>query len=281
MECVLLNHWVMKTRCVVMKYVKYLDIVDKLEGIHKGDIVLVSSNIIRLVNTCAEHGEKFDPNLFIETFMRKLGTEGTLMFPVYCWDFSEGRGFDYYKTSCFTGALAKAALKRSDFKRTKHPMYSLAVWGKDTEYLCSLHNISAFAADSPFAYLYHNHAKQIIIDVGLEDSFTFPHYVEQQLGGVPYRFVKNFTSNYVDENGVANIRTYSTLVRHLDMNVTRPAHILLCMEEKLADAGALKRQVINDSLFRVIHLYDSYDVVKNDVVYNRSRSLCVYDGQED
>ena len=64
--------------------------------------------------------------------------------------------FDYKKTPSNCGSLSNIALQRSDFKRTKHPIHSFAVFGKHKNYLCNLENKSSWGEDSPFKFLYKN-----------------------------------------------------------------------------------------------------------------------------
>lgn len=87
-----------------------------------------------------------------------VGAEGTLLFHTFFWSFCHGGTFDYDKTLGETGILSNRALKRLDFIRTQHPIYSFAVWGKDARYLAALNNVDAFAHDSPFEYMYQKNA---------------------------------------------------------------------------------------------------------------------------
>ncbi len=101
-------------------YVKLKKIPEKL-GLNKGDTLLVSSDLKGLLFQCLEHGDAADPNVFLESLMDAVGSEGTLLLPTFNWDFCKGITFDYRRTPCRTGSLGKAALKRKDFVRTKHP----------------------------------------------------------------------------------------------------------------------------------------------------------------
>ena len=109
------------------KYISYQEL-PSLMGLEKGDIVLLSSDITDLYIQCKKNGEKLDLNILLDKFQEAIGEEGTLLIPTYNWIFCEGRTFDYKKTPSKTGVIGDAALKRKDFKRTKHPIYSFAVW---------------------------------------------------------------------------------------------------------------------------------------------------------
>ena len=254
------------------EYIPYTQIASQL-NINTGDIVMVSSDIKRLILSTLENGETFDIDCFIDSLVEKVGTEGTLLFPTYNWDFCKGKPFDYKKTKPYkVGSLGKAALKRNDFRRTAHALYSFAVFGKDQDYLCAMNNTDSFGTDSPFKYL-HKDAKALQIDVPLSQCFTFAHYVEQQVG-VPYRFIKTFTAPYIDAVGHREIRSYSMYVRYLDANVKT---ILAPIEDDLARSGKIQYQVINEITYSTLMFSDFYKVAEDDIIHNGAEKLASYD----
>ena len=105
-------------------------LLNKLK-IKKGDKVLVTSNILRILLKFKKKEINFNPNILIDTLKKKIGKNGTLLIPTYNWDFCRGKTFDYNKTPSQSGALGNIALKRKDFMRSFNPIYSLAVTGKD------------------------------------------------------------------------------------------------------------------------------------------------------
>lgn len=257
-------------------YIKITDIVKKI-NINRGDSLLVSSDMKGLLFQCLMHGDTADLNLFLDSLMEAVGEEGTILIPTYNWDFCKGITFDYRKTPCKTGSLGKAALKRTDFTRTKHPIYSFAVWGKDAERLYAMDNKDSFGQDSPFAYLREVHAKNLFLDVSYQNSFTFAHYAEEWEGNVPYRYVKEFTAGYIDEQGKETKRTYSMFVRDLDRNV----HVTIDpMEEVFVSDGAVEKHRINEVEIRLLKLDKAYELMRQDILYNKSRNLCTYEGQD-
>lgn len=257
-------------------YTKLQDIVRCLD-IRKGDTILVSSDMKGLLFQCLEHGDDTDLNVFLDSMMEAVGEEGTILLPTFNWDFCKGITFDYCRTPCRTGSLGKTALRRKDYIRTRHPIYSFAVWGKDAEALYEMENRDSFGQDSPFAYLKKVRAKNLFIDVSYQNSFTFAHYAEEWEGKVPYRYVKAFTAGYIDEQGRKEERTYSMFVRDLDKNV----YVTIDpMEKQFVEDGAVQTYRINGVDFRLLDLDKAYVLMKEDIIYNRSRNLCTYDGQE-
>ena len=256
-------------------YVKLRDL-PALFGLKKGDKVWISSDMKELLYKCIENGDDTDLNVFLDGIIDIIGEEGTILVPTFNWDFCKGKTFDWRKTPCKTGSLGKIALKRDDFRRTIHPIYSFAVWGADRDELCSRDYKSSFGIESPFTYCREHNAKNIFIDVECQHSFTFVHYVEEQ-EGITYRYLKDFTADYIDENGVKTTRTYSMNVRDLseDIFIT-----IYPFEEDFKKAGASRRFVANGINMKVIDMGTVYPIIAEDVRNNRSRKICTYTSQE-
>ena len=195
-------------------------------GVRKGDVVYVASDITRLTNNARKKYGLKTPveresflSMMADTLQDIVSPSGTLLFPVFTWDFCKGELFDIKRTLGKVGAFHNwILLNRSDFLRTAHPMYSFMVWGKDAKRLIEINNVDAFSSESPFGYLHKKKAKMILIDVHLDQSFTFIHYIEEQLR-VPYRYLKNFRSSYVDRDGEKTERSYTMFVRDLSIEL--------------------------------------------------------------
>lgn len=189
-------------------------------GIGKGDILYVASDITRLMYRANHlYGDVYDEYMagLTDTLQKTIGSNGTLLFPVFTWDFCRGKGHSVKKTKGEVGALNNWILKKQmDFRRTQHPMYSFMVWGKDADLLLNMDNRDGWGEDSPFAYLRKNNAKTLMIDVVPGKCFTFMHYVERYLS-VPWRYVKEFVGDYTDANGNTSKRKYYMFVRDLDI----------------------------------------------------------------
>ncbi|MBD1381929.1 AAC(3) family N-acetyltransferase [Metabacillus arenae] len=257
------------------EYVSYLKIVDHLD-IQEGDTVLIGSDITLLAFYAMRNGEKLDLNLFINSMIKKIGQSGTLLFPTFNWDFCSGKVFDYNKTPSETGALTNVALKRNDFTRTKHPIYSFAVWGNDQNMLFEMDNKSSFGPDSPFAYLHHNKAKMLTIGQGPQYSFTFGHYVEES-EKVSYRYMKDFTGDYIDHKGNIDQRTYSMYVRDIKKGVVTNLNPI---REEMGKKGVSTLKQINNVNFYLIDLYNAYSVIQDDIQNNQAKKLYIIEKKQ-
>ena len=239
---------------------------------------MVSSDIVRLFFSAMKNDEKPNVGGFLNSLIEKVGHSGTLIIPTFNWDFCSGKVFDYHNTPSKTGSLGTIALRDKRFLRTQHPIYSFAVYGQDQKLLFGMNNKSAYGNDSPFAYMDQIKAKNLIIDVELTNCFTFVHYVEQSSGTIKYRYLKNFSAPYIDNNGDTTVRKYSLLVRDLELDVVtdfRP------IEEELKDRGAIQEETINGVPIKMVNLHACVPPILNDITNNNSRKICQYKGQNE
>ena len=257
------------------KYIPLKDLAGHLR-LYRGENVFVTSDVKQLLYGLMERGDETDLNILIDGIIDIIGPEGTLVFPTFNWAFCKGTPYDHFTTPCKTGSLGKLALKRKDFSRTKHPIYSFAVWGKGTEELCAIDNKSSFGADSPFTWMMEHDFNNLFIDKDLQHSFVFVHYVEENNGPVPYRYLKDFTAEYTDESGETSVRTYSMNVRDLDMDVENRIYPY---EPDFLAAGVMEEFKVNDIEYKIINLKGAYPIIAEDVRNNFSRKLCSYIGQ--
>ena len=141
------------------------------------------------------------------------------MIRTFSWDFCNKHFFDYNNTPSQTGALGNYALKREDFKRTKHPIYSWSVCGKYKKDLLALNNKESFGNGTPFEFILNHNGKLLTLGNIIGSSITMGHHWEK-IANVPYRRDKIFEGEYIDENNVSSIRKYSMFVRPLNYSVT-------------------------------------------------------------
>lgn len=252
-----------------MEYIPYRNILEKMDNVEKGDIVYVISDVLELAKVSRLHGEKFDAQLFLQSLMDKIGTEGTILIPTFNWDFCEGKIFDYRNTPGKTGALGNAALKNREFKRTLHPVYSFAVWGNKQSELCSADVEDSFGEGTVFDYLYKNKAKSLVIGLNALEGLTMVHYVEQMVG-VPYRYFKEFEGIYIDQDGNEQEKEMRMYVRDLDID---PKEDMEHLSQILEDLKISDTRMINGIPFRIVLLEQTCQIVKMDIELNGSRNL--------
>lgn len=249
--------------------------------IEPGDSVYVASDTRRLMLHFARKEGSLDAGgvlkAVLDALLELVGPEGTVAIPVFNWDFCSGKPFDYHASESKVGALGNAALAHPAFRRTRHPFYGFAVAGADQDLLCSSDNMDAFGSESAFAYFHRKRGKFLTIDVTLDRSGTFLHYVEQSnREHVPYRFLKTFTAPYIDERGIESVRSASMFVRYYELDSD-------CLE-RLSEFPSKHNVVIADYASSGCHMvtYDFgslYDEISHDILENDCRDICVWNGQ--
>jgi aminoglycoside 3-N-acetyltransferase len=181
-------------------------------GIEPGDIVLVHSSLKRTLQTY-----QTTPHAVMRSLLDAVGPDGTMLFPLFNFDFTKGVPFDIRTTPSQMGALTEAARLHPEAIRSGHPIYSFAAIGKEAQAF-NVDNFSGYGLDSPFGILRRLDGKIAVLDLSDLNSMTFYHHIEE-MHAVPYRFHKKFTGQYTDINGFTDERTYGLFVRDLDKGV--------------------------------------------------------------
>lgn len=187
-------------------------------GLEYGDMVLIHSNIRRTLIKYWEKDRTITPVTMLESFIEAVGTEGTLLFPLFNFDFADGIAFDYRHTKSQMGALTEAARLHPKAIRTKHPFYSFAVIGAKSPLFANVDNFSGYGDDSPFGILRKLGGKIAALDLTEQEAMTFYHHIEE-MNQVPYRYHKKFSGEYIDEKGHCAIKSYGIYVRNLEAGV--------------------------------------------------------------
>lgn len=243
------------------RYVCYTEIIDHLD-VGTGDILVVSSDVLRLILCCRDHGETFDSHRFLDSIQSKVGDTGTVLLPTFTWAFCKDHRYDVRTTPSAMGALTNAALKRSDFRRTRHPIYSFAVWGAKQAELCALDNVDSWSEDSPFGWLYRSGAKNLFVGIDYKLAFTFDHYAEQKVG-VDYRYDKTFSGDYTDADGQTRQAAYRMYVRDLSRKIA--TYVSPKLDAVLTDAGLYTACTINGISFGLVDLRGACDIMEHDL----------------
>lgn len=234
-------------------------------GIKSGDTVLIHSSLKR---TMVEN--KLSPDEILESFINTVGENGTLLFPLFNFDFCSGKAFDIRSTPSHMGALTESARKHPNAVRTGHPVYSFAIIGKKAKDFTGLCNISAYGSGSPFTKLHEMDGKIAILDAPDQNSMTFYHHVEEIMQ-VPYRFPKKFKGEYTDYSGETEIRRFIIYVRDSDKGVET---YVSPMQEILWDEGLYfgDRPKENSGL-RTVSARKLFDRVKSVIESRKAKGI--------
>lgn len=181
-------------------------------NVQQNSNICLTTNILNLIKFDRNKSIEELGNNLIDILIDYIGDYGTIVIPAFNWDFCNKKIFDKKFSISQVGSFANIALKREDFKRTHHAIYSFLVYGKLTEELISNNSFDAFSNDSLINLLYLKKFKQVFINTNLQDGFFFVHLAEQKVG-VDYRFIKTFSGTYIDEKGTKKKQKFSMYVR--------------------------------------------------------------------
>lgn len=190
----------------------------KRAGLIEGETVLIHSNIKRTLIEYRRNKINISPVDILKSFIDVLGPTGTILLPLFNFDFTKGIPFDIRNSESKMGALTEAARNFPGAVRTGHPMYSFAVIGDKSSLFAGVDNNSAYSEDSPFGLLKRLKGKIGVLDLEEQNSMTFYHHVEE-IKQVDYRYFKTFSGDYTDISGNTTIKKYDVYVRDIERGV--------------------------------------------------------------
>lgn len=251
----------------------YKDIIDQF-SINKGDAIWFSSDLTHLALMHRDiTGARFEPAQLIERLKDAVGSRGTILIPTFNYEFSNKGRYSYTESKGTTGVLGNTAIRKCGFIRTKHPLHSFAVWGKDKELLYSMDNKHSFGEDSPFGYCNRQNVRQIMCGYDWR-ALTFVHYAET-ICKVPYRFTKEFTGSYTLPDGTTEIRTYEYAARYLEVGTSEHfERIWKVFEEKGIAKSYLFRGTIKSYS---VELGVCFPIICDDIIENQCKNLYDFD----
>jgi len=239
-------------------------------GVQEGDVLLVHSSIKRTFRRYLRQGVKLTAQDILASFEVAVGPSGTLVLPLFNFDFTKGVAFDIRNTPSHMGALTEAARMHPLAIRTGHPIYSFAVIGAQAGKFDNVDNFSGYGDDSPFGMLRDMNGKIAVLDLPEQSSMTFYHHVEE-MNAVDYRYHKTFSADYTDESGDMKIKTYGLFVRDIEKGIlthVNPAGDLMWQQ------GLFSGCKPNENCgLRVISAQKMYKFVTGVIDSNRARNV--------
>lgn len=199
--------------------------------------IYLASGIKRLSLVFKSEGVAFDVNALVDAIDEHLNDDASLIIPAYTDTLPSGAEFDKNKTKPTIGAIPNRIFRRKDFFRTKDPLHSAFIKGDFSQ--CDFTATSTFGDNSLFYNMLKANVRQVFIDVDLQNSFTFIHYVEE-LKKVAYR--KHYTMKYKVEGSIIELLFHTR----------KPGYItkLDTLQQDMLDAN-----VLHESKFHGISIY--------------------------
>jgi aminoglycoside 3-N-acetyltransferase len=203
---------------------------------------------------------RITPEIVYQSLLHSLGSAGTLLLPLFNFDFPTAKFFDIRNTESQMGVLTELGRLDPKSVRTGHPIYSFAVVGKHAERFRNVDNYSGYGNDSPFALLKELQGKIAVIELTDQNSMTSYHFVEEQ-NKVDYRYYKEFEGTYIDWEGNERNRKYALYVRDLEKGVKTDVNRMM---DHLWEAGLYKGfKPGTGSGMRTITMEDFYRETEN------------------
>lgn len=187
-------------------------------GLQAGDTVLIHSSMKRTFKYILNQGVQADPRMIVDSLLDQLGNRGTILFPLFNFDFPTSRTFSMITTQSQMGAVTEFVRQNYEGYRTGHPIYSFYAIGTNSVEFKGINNKSGYGKDSPFAKLLKMNGKIASIDLDDQNSMTMYHYVEE-MNEVDYRYFKTFAGQYENKEGVVSHEEYTLFVRDLERGV--------------------------------------------------------------
>ncbi len=157
-------------------------------GIKKGDTLLIhgDAGVTQQINS----KKKDKINLFFDILIDYLGKQGNILIPTFTYSVCKTKKFDIKNSNSETGLFSEKFRKRKFVKRTNHPIFSFAIFGKKFKYFNKANITTCFGKDSIFDFFLRNKGKIICLGCNL-DRVTFTHHAEE-IHKVNYRYLKKF-----------------------------------------------------------------------------------------
>lgn len=188
--------------------------------------------------------------------IKSLNVEN-LIVPTYTFSFCNHEDFDVQNSKSSMGVFSEYFRKQPEAIRTKDPLMSISMIGKDLSLINNDSTNSLGIGSTYDLLLQKGDTKFLFLGKPLSSCFTFTHYVEAVLQ-LPYRYKKSFTGNIIN-NGVTTPAEYFMEVRYKDIIPFSDNRVDTLFEE----FGAKKKIYLGDSEINICNISDSFNILSN------------------
>jgi aminoglycoside 3-N-acetyltransferase len=237
------------------KKISSSDILAALQKVNvkAGDVIFVHSDVSAFGKLAKIDRDLFFQNL-VDVFKESVGEGGTIIMPTFTYSFCGGKVFNVQKSASTVGALTEYFRKQSGVTRTNHPVFSVAVWGKNKRKFLKIGKDS-YGKKSIFDLLRQSGGKLVFFGVSMKSSCTFLHHIEQS-GDIPYRFLKTFKGVIVDKE--KKYRDECTFfARYLDRETTYDFTDIIT---RLKREGAFRQSIIGNGAVIAVSSRDLFEI---------------------
>lgn len=169
-------------------------------GMEEGMTVIVHSSLSSLGFVCG------GPVAVVQALMKVITEEGTLVMPAFSADYSDPSRWEnppvpeswwpvireampaydpQYTPTWNMGKIVEVFRTMPKVKRSRHPSFSFAAWGRDADAVIEGHSLDfPLGERSPLARIYERAGWVLLIGVGFDNNTSF-HLAEHRLGTRP------------------------------------------------------------------------------------------------
>ena len=201
-----------------MKVKEELTEIFKPAKIKKNDVLLIHSNLEKIIRYFKKNKYKFKPEDIINFLLDKVGINGTIIFPTFNFGFCKNGFYSFNDTKSEMGILSEIARKMNIGQKTWHPVYSTKIFGKIPQNEIDKKNYSGLGSDSIFNWINEVEGKIIIINLTDQQSMTIYHHYEE-LKKVDWRVYKNFCGKYQNSKNIIEKISVKLFVRNLKKKI--------------------------------------------------------------
>lgn len=178
-------------------FIKNLDRNLKKIGIKNKDTVYLGINLGQAFKYYTKeifqthslnNARKICAKLIFRAITKRVGPDGTIICPTFSFNFIKTKIFNIQKSKSDLGYFENFFLNQKNIVRSHHPIYSIAVWGKNKNIINPCGNFS-FGENSPFSNFINYKVKFLNIGINWIDTCTYLHHLEH-LNGFNHRFYK-------------------------------------------------------------------------------------------
>lgn len=170
-------------------------------GIKRGDTLFIHGDAGAAAQIKIKTSNKI--NYFFKYLKEYVGKKGNIIIPTFTYTTCKKKKFDIKKNISETGLFSEIFRTQKYTKRTNHPIFSCAIYGKKYKYFDQAKITTCFGSDSIFERFMKLNGKIVCIGCSL-DRITFTHYAEEFFK-VNYRYHKNFKIYLTSKKKYINI----------------------------------------------------------------------------
>lgn len=225
------------------------------------DEIFQNSSLNNARETCSK--------LVFRAIMDRVGPEGTIICPTFSFNFIKTKIFNIYKSKSDLGYFENFFLNQKKIIRSHHPIYSIAVWGKNKEIINPCGGFS-FGANSPFSNFIKYNVKFLNVGIKWIDTCTYLHHLEH-LNGINHRFYKP-TIGKIIYKGKSKTDTFYNPVRFMRLKSKKAEYkiekylknnFLIKETKDKIYCSSIKAKDVHDIGLKVLQKKPSYFMSKN------------------